>query len=101
MKIVFPEGSKNIKLDIPFGVDKQYEAKTFGYLDFWGRPTIVIEKANVFDYHAQQFSATYEFEKNDLLIEPLYLFAFFIGLFAFFIFIGRVDLGLEEKSHSE
>jgi len=97
LKIIFPEGAKDIDLNIPFPVDKEYTTKTFSYLDFYGRPTLIVEKANVLDYQFQEFTATYTFEKNDLLIEPLYLFAFFVASFAFFIFMGRLDLGMESK----
>jgi len=97
VKIIFPEGAHDFKLDIPFAIDTQTQTKTFSYLDFWGRPTLIVEKDNVLEYHNQQFSAAYTFETNKLLIEPLYVFAGFLGLFALLILLGRIDLGLEKK----
>jgi len=101
VKIIFPEGAHDLKLDIPFDVDSTSQAMTYSYLDFYGRPTLTIQKANVLEYHNQQFTASYTYETNKMLIEPLYLFVAFAGLFAALIFVGRLDLGLEKKSRTD
>jgi len=35
-------------------LDNQQEEKTFSYLDYEGRPTLVLEKSNVLDYHNKE-----------------------------------------------
>jgi oligosaccharyltransferase complex subunit alpha (ribophorin I) len=97
LKIIFPEGAKNLNLDLPFDVDGKSETKTYSYLDFWGRPTLIIRKKNVLDHHAQQFTASYTFESTNMLIEPFYLLAGLLALFAALIFVGRIDLAFEKK----
>ena len=71
LRIIFPEGSKDIKVnskqnkkifnqffnqvDLPFEVDSNEMTKTFSFLDIEGRPTMVIKKRLVSEFHHQGF----------------------------------------------
>jgi oligosaccharyltransferase complex subunit alpha (ribophorin I) len=95
IKIILPEGSTNATTELPFAVDNQYETKTFSYLDYQGRPTLVIEKSNVLDHHNKQFSVNYRFNDKNILTEPTLLFGFFIVVFFIVILIGRIDFSFK------
>lgn len=92
IKIIFPEGAHDINIDIPFEVDSITETLTFSYLDFVGRPTQIIKKENVLWDHSKVFQVSYTFENSKLLIEPFYLFAGFLALFAALIVLARISL---------
>lgn len=55
LRVMLPEGATDIEVKIPF--EAEIEQKTeFSYLDFIGRPVMVIKKANVIDdYHNKDF----------------------------------------------
>ena len=40
---------RNIKVNLPFPVEKESQFKTFTYFDTIGRPTVLIEKDRVID----------------------------------------------------
>lgn len=43
-----------------------------GTLDFFGKPKIVIRKANVhYALHSKNFSVTYRYDSNKMFIKPL------------------------------
>ena len=47
LKVILPEGATNIKVTLPFKVDHQETGLHFSTLDYIGRPTLIIKKANV------------------------------------------------------
>ena len=55
LKIILPEGATDIKYEIPFSVDSKRNDLTFSYLDTLGRPTVILNKKLVTDYHNQDF----------------------------------------------
>ncbi|CAA0807036.1 Dolichyl-diphosphooligosaccharide--protein glycosyltransferase subunit 1A [Striga hermonthica] len=81
VKIVLPEGSKDISVSVPFPVKQSQETK-FSHLDMVGRPVIVLEKTNVVSEHNQYFQVYYKFSNISLLREPLMLM---FGFFLFFV----------------
>ncbi|KAM0040059.1 putative dolichyl-diphosphooligosaccharide--protein glycotransferase [Helianthus debilis subsp. tardiflorus] len=72
LKVVLPEGSRDISVSVPFPV-KQSQETTFSHLDIAGRPTVVVEKVNVVPEHNQYFQVHYKFSNLSLLTEPLML----------------------------
>jgi len=93
LKVIFPEGADNINLDIPYTVDSITETTTKSYLDFVGRPTVVLNKKNVLPDHSKIFQASYNFETKDLFYKPFYLLVGFAALFGFLILAARVEIG--------
>jgi oligosaccharyltransferase complex subunit alpha (ribophorin I) len=59
VKIVLPEGARDIQVHVPFEVDEVLLEKTYTYLDTSGRPTVLIRKANVVDEHSLPFQVNY------------------------------------------
>jgi len=91
LKVIFPEGADDIQVDIPYTVDQISSTTTKSYLDFVGRPTLIINKKNVLPDHNKIFQASYTFESQDLFYKPFYLFFGFTALFAFLILAARID----------
>ncbi|KAF5739288.1 putative ribophorin [Tripterygium wilfordii] len=54
VKVVLPEGSKDIVVSSPFPVKQSEEAK-LSHLDIVGRPLVVLEKTNIVPEHNQYF----------------------------------------------
>ncbi|GBP29040.1 Dolichyl-diphosphooligosaccharide--protein glycosyltransferase subunit 1 [Eumeta japonica] len=54
-KIILPEGSSNIKLNVPYPVTRLPDSLHYTYLDTKGRPVISFTKKNVVENHIQDF----------------------------------------------
>uniref|UniRef100_A0A804P6I5 Dolichyl-diphosphooligosaccharide--protein glycosyltransferase subunit 1 n=1 Tax=Zea mays TaxID=4577 RepID=A0A804P6I5_MAIZE len=54
VKVVLPEGSKDIEVSAPFPTQQQQEVK-YSHLDIVGRPVVVLEKPDVIPEHNLYF----------------------------------------------
>lgn len=99
VKVVLPEGSTDISVDIPFAVKQSYETK-LSHLDMDGRPVTVLEKTNVVLEHNQYFQVYYKFNSLSLLREPLMLISGFFLLFIACIVYLHADLTISKSSPS-
>ncbi|GFZ10552.1 ribophorin I [Actinidia rufa] len=68
VKVVLPEGSKDVSGSVPFPVKQWHETK-FSHLDMVGRPVVVLEKMNVVQEHNQQFQVYYKFNNIAFIAE--------------------------------
>ncbi|KAL2499207.1 Dolichyl-diphosphooligosaccharide--protein glycosyltransferase subunit 1A [Abeliophyllum distichum] len=99
VKIVLPEGSKDIFVSVPFPVNQSEETK-FSHLDMVGRPVIVLEKSNVVPEHNQYFQVYYKFNSLSLFWEPMMLISGFFILFVTCIVYMHADLTISKSSAS-
>ncbi|CAH1446234.1 unnamed protein product [Lactuca virosa] len=99
VKVVLPEGSKDISVSVPFPVKQSQETK-FSHLDIAGRPTIVLEKINVVPEHNQYFQVHYKFSNISLLTEPFMLIFGFFSLFIACIIYMHADFTISKSSPS-
>ncbi|KAC9923453.1 hypothetical protein E3N88_45071 [Mikania micrantha] len=99
LKVVLPEGSRDISVSVPFAV-KQSQETEFSHLDIAGRPAIVMEKVNVVPEHNQYFQVHYKFSNISLLTEPLMLIFGFFSLFIACIIYMHVDFTISKSSAS-
>ncbi|KAI3921942.1 hypothetical protein MKX01_005631 [Papaver californicum] len=99
MKVVLPEGSKDISVSVPFGVKQQEEVK-HSNLDIVGRPVVLLEKTNVVPEHNQYFQVYYRFNSLSLLMEPLMLICGFLFLFVTCIAYMHADFSISKSSAS-
>lgn len=53
LRVILPEGSTDIRTELPFPIDSQSTDVTFNYLDTAGSPTIIYRKKNLIDFHNQ------------------------------------------------
>ncbi|KAI8504255.1 PREDICTED: dolichyl-diphosphooligosaccharide--protein glycosyltransferase subunit 1-like [Branchiostoma belcheri] len=101
VKIILPEGSKNVDLSVPFPVDRHPDELHFTYLDTFGRPVVIAHKSNLVEQHIQDFTLRYSFQKLLLLQEPLLVvFAFYILFFTVIIYV-RLDFAISKDEASE
>ncbi|XP_015973939.1 dolichyl-diphosphooligosaccharide--protein glycosyltransferase subunit 1 isoform X2 [Rousettus aegyptiacus] len=53
VKIILPEGAKNIQVDSPYEISRAPDELHYTYLDTFGRPVIVAYKKNLVEQHIQ------------------------------------------------
>ncbi|KAL9238079.1 hypothetical protein vseg_012553 [Gypsophila vaccaria] len=99
VKVVLPEGSRDMSVSVPFSVDQSQETK-FSHLDISGRPVIVLKKTNAVPEHNQNFQVYYKFNSLNLLREPLMLISGFFFLFVACIAYTHADLSISKSSAS-
>ncbi|GLT35267.1 hypothetical protein SLA2020_097350 [Shorea laevis] len=99
VKVVLPEGSKDISVSTPFPV-KQWQETKISHLDIDGRPVVVLEKINVVPEHNKYFQVYYKFNKLSMLREPLMLISGFFFLFVACIVYTRADISISKSSAS-
>ncbi|XP_027354410.1 dolichyl-diphosphooligosaccharide--protein glycosyltransferase subunit 1A [Abrus precatorius] len=99
VKVVLPEGSKDISVSAPFPV-KQWQETKLSHLDVVGRPVVVLEKNNVVPEHNQHFQVYYKFNGLSMLREPLMLISGFFFLFLACIVYTHADLSISKSSAS-
>lgn len=101
VKIILPEGAKNMRLETPYPVTQGENQLHFTYLDTTGRPVIVIHKSNLVEQHIQDFQLHYTFQKLLLLQEPLIVVGAFYLLFLAVIVYVRLDFSITKDEAKE
>lgn len=101
LKIILPEGSKDIKLKVPFDVERKGDETHYTYLDTMGRPVVVLDKFSLVEQHIQDFELHYTFSKILLLQEPLLLVGAFYLLFLIVIIYVRLDFAITKDEAKE
>ncbi|XP_077246932.1 ribophorin I [Tasmannia lanceolata] len=99
MKVVLPEGSKEISVSVPFPT-KQWQEIKYSHLDIVGRPVFVLQKNNVVPEHNMHFQVYYKFSNLSLLQEPLMLILGFFFLFIACIVYMHSDMSISKSSAS-
>ncbi|ONK64237.1 uncharacterized protein A4U43_C07F23550 [Asparagus officinalis] len=99
VKVVLPEGSKEISVSTPFPTEQKQEIK-YSHLDISGRPVVVLEKSNVVPEHNLYFQVYYKFNNLSLLREPIMLICGFFFLFVACILYTRTDMSISKSSAS-
>ncbi|XP_063394811.1 dolichyl-diphosphooligosaccharide--protein glycosyltransferase subunit 1 [Cydia fagiglandana] len=98
-KIILPEGSNNIKLNIPYSVTRLADTLHYTYLDTKGRPVVTFSKKNVVENHIQDFQLRYTFPRILMLQEPLLVVGFLYMLFLCVIIYVRLDFSIHKSEH--
>ncbi|XP_013188708.1 dolichyl-diphosphooligosaccharide--protein glycosyltransferase subunit 1 [Amyelois transitella] len=98
-KIILPEGSSNIKLNLPYPVTRLPDSLHYTYLDTKGRPVITFKKENVVENHIQDFQLRYTFPRLLMLQEPLLVVGFLHALFLLVIIYVRLDFSIHKAEH--
>lgn len=106
IRIILPEGAKDIDFAVPFGIDSSSTELHFTYLDTSGRPVLVITKRNVVSEHgAQYFQVVYRFSGIALFREPFLLvfayFAFFLAVMVYARLSFKIGPTRQRSSNSE
>lgn len=101
VKIILPEGTKDIKLQTPYPVKRDADSLHFTYLDTVGRPVITLHKDNLVENHIQDVIVRYKFKRHMLLQEPFLLVGAFYLLFILVIIYVRLDFSISKDEASE
>lgn len=94
IKIILPEGSHSVELNLPYSAERLSDTLHFTYLDTIGRPVITIQKTNLVEDHIESFELRYVFPKMFMLLEPLLIIAFLFILFVTVMIYVRLDFSL-------
>lgn len=57
-KVILPEGSHNIELELPYPMQRFPDHLHYTYLDTKGRPVITLRKTNIVESHIQDFEVS-------------------------------------------
>uniref|UniRef100_A0A4W2BUA0 Dolichyl-diphosphooligosaccharide--protein glycosyltransferase subunit 1 n=1 Tax=Bos indicus x Bos taurus TaxID=30522 RepID=A0A4W2BUA0_BOBOX len=101
VKIILPEGAKNIQVDSPYEISRGPDELHYTYLDTFGRPVIVAHKENLVEQHIQDIVVHYTFNKVLMLQEPLLVVATFYILFFTVIVYVRLDFSITKDPAAE
>lgn len=101
IRIVLPEGSHSIDLNLPYEATRLPDSLHYTYLDTIGRPVITIHKMNLVEDHIEPFELRYVFPKMFMLLEPLLIIGFLYILFLTVIVYVRLDFSLSKDEGAE
>lgn len=101
VRIVLPEGSRNIELVLPYTATRLPDSLHYTYLDTTGRPVISIAKKNLVENHIQNFKLKYTFPRLLMLQEPLLVAVALYLLFLLVITYVRLDFSIDKDEVSE
>ncbi|KAM6981195.1 dolichyl-diphosphooligosaccharide--protein glycosyltransferase subunit 1 [Aplochiton taeniatus] len=101
VKLILPEGARNIHVDTPYPIDRIPDQLHFTYLDTFGRPVLVATKTNLVEQHIQDVVVHYTFNKILMLQEPLLVVGAFYILFFTVIIYVRLDFAITKDPAAE
>jgi len=97
IKIILPEGARDIEIYTPFPIDSNWTEIRVTYLDTTGRPVIILQKNHIVGEHNQYFQIAYRFSSLSLLQEPLLLIIGFFTLFLISMLYIRVEFKIQKR----
>ena len=103
IKVVLPEGSTDIIVNVPYTVEQDRTTR-YTYLDSnfnGGRPVINLKAKNIVEEHDKQVTITYSFSKSRMIVEPLMLILTFFAFFILCSIMARIDTGMGKKEKKE
>ncbi|KAL8559205.1 hypothetical protein ACOMHN_048452 [Nucella lapillus] len=101
VKVILPEGSKNVEVRAPFEVKRESNKLHYTYLDTTGRPVVVLSKSRLVEQHIQDFEVHYTFTRMQLLQEPFLVVGAFYLLFLAVIVYVRLDFSITKDEAKE
>lgn len=101
VRVILPEGSKNIQLKLPYAAERLSDELHYTYLDTVGRPVIVLRKSNLVEQHIQDFEVHYKYQKVLMLQEPLLVVVALYILFILVVVYVRLDFSITRDPTKE
>ncbi|KAF5904532.1 dolichyl-diphosphooligosaccharide--protein glycosyltransferase subunit 1 [Clarias magur] len=101
VKLILPEGARNIHLETPYSIKRSPDQLHYTYLDTFGRPVLVATKENLVEQHIQDMVVHYNFNKILMLQEPLLVVGAFYILFFTVIVYVRLDFSITKDPAAE
>ncbi|KAG0339984.1 proteasome regulatory particle base subunit [Podila horticola] len=97
VRVVLPEGSKNVKAHLPFVVDSIEYSISKTYMDSAGRSTVTITARNLVEDHVQELFVEYEYPESAYLIKPLAAMSMLMGIFLVSTFFSRLNFQIQSQ----
>lgn len=94
VKIILPEGARDINLEVPYVVNEEPTKLHYTYLDTVGRPVVMATGSNLVEQHILDFKLSYTFDKIMLLQEPLLVVGALYLFFLLVVVIVRLDFSI-------
>ncbi|KAJ8258626.1 hypothetical protein COCON_G00176380 [Conger conger] len=101
VKLILPEGARNVHVDTPYPIHRVPDQLHYTYLDTFGRPVLVATKSNLVEQHIQDVVVHYTFNKILMLQEPLLVVGAFYILFFTVIIYVRLDFSITKDPAAE
>uniref|UniRef100_A0A674DG72 Dolichyl-diphosphooligosaccharide--protein glycosyltransferase subunit 1 n=1 Tax=Salmo trutta TaxID=8032 RepID=A0A674DG72_SALTR len=101
VKLILPEGARNVHVETPYPIDRIPDQLHYTYLDTFGRPVLVASKNNLVEQHIQDVVVHYTFNKVLMLQEPLLVVGAFYILFFTVIIYVRLDFSITKDPAAE
>ncbi|EFN79103.1 dolichyl-diphosphooligosaccharide--protein glycosyltransferase subunit 1 [Harpegnathos saltator] len=101
LKIILPEGARNMQLELPYPATRLPDSLHYTYLDVTGRPVVSVTKKNLVENHIQSFRFKYTFPRLLMLQEPLLVALALYLLFLLVITYVRWDFSIDKDEASE
>ncbi|KAG0021967.1 proteasome regulatory particle base subunit [Podila clonocystis] len=95
VRIVLPEGSKNVKAHLPFSVDSVEYSISKTYMDSAGRSTVTIKARNLVEDHVKELLVEYEYPESAYLIKPLAAASMLMGVFLVSMIFSRLNFRIQ------
>ena len=97
VKVILPAGSSGIQHFLPFDVENSSFSEVYSFLDFTGKPVLVLEKKNAMDFHRKPFQVLYTVDPTTIIIKPLILAVYVFVALLFLIISFRLEFNLEKE----
>lgn len=101
LKVILPEGAKDIEFVTPFPVKRLPNEVHYTYLDFTGRPVLVASKKNLIEEHIKEFEIHYTFDRINMIYEPILIVLVFMILFLVAIVYVRLDFTITDNGDTK
>ncbi|KAG0094087.1 proteasome regulatory particle base subunit [Podila epicladia] len=95
VRVVLPEGSKNVNAQLPFSVDSIEYSISKTYMDSAGRSTVTIKAKNLVEDHVQELLVEYKYPESAYLIKPLAAASLLMGVFFVSMVFSRLNLQIQ------
>lgn len=95
--IVLPVGVKNVKLNLPYQVERLPDSVAYKYLDTLGRLVVKLRKTNLVENHIQDLEIVYDWQPLLLFHEPALLSAALYLIFIVVIIYVRLDFSIHKQ----
>ncbi|KAF9896859.1 hypothetical protein BX616_006626 [Lobosporangium transversale] len=98
IRIILPEGAKNVNVQLPYEVDAVENSTTKTYMDSAGRHTVTIYAHNLIEEHGRlEMLVEYEYSASSYLIKPFAAASMLMVIFATSMVFSRLDFRIGQS----
>ena len=92
--IYLPEGSTNVRVQLPFDAVQEDFRREFTYLDLVGRTVVTLHKENLVAEHIQPIEIHYSYSDAWMLQEPFLISGAIVSLLLLIYLYARLDFSI-------